>query len=182
MKKALIVVDYQYDFVAEDGLLTAGKVAQDLEDIIYQRIEKYLAEGSNVIFTLDTHIEEEWENHPESKSFSLHCKKGTKGHKLFGKIQEKADLENTEKIYKKGYCPKNCDLKKIVSEYDEIELVGVVTDICVLQTAIGLYNTSVNLGESITIKVFEKGCTSFNNEGHEYSLKYLKNILGCEII
>ena len=182
MKKALLVVDYQYDFVAEDGLLTVGKVAQNLENIINERIEKYLSEKNEIIFTLDTHIKDEWENHPESENFPLHCEKGTKGHEIFGKIKEKANLENIQKIYKKGYCPKNCDLKNIVNKYDEIEIIGVVTDICVLQTAIGLYNISVNLGKKIKIKIFEKGCASFNAQGHEFALNYLNNILGCEII
>lgn len=182
MKKALIVVDYQYDFVADDGLLTIGKIAQNLENIINQRVEKYLYDKNDVIFTLDTHTKLDWDIHPESKSFSIHCEKGTKGHKLFGKLQEKFDLEITKKLYKKGYCPKSCDLEKIVVKYDEIEVVGVVTDICVLQTVIGIYNIAVNLGNSINIKIFEKGCASFDEEKHKFAIDYFKNILGCEII
>ncbi|MDE6181712.1 MAG: cysteine hydrolase [Eubacteriales bacterium] len=182
MKKALIIIDYQYDFVAEDGLLTAGKNAQNIENEINERIEKYLNENQHIIFTLDTHIKEEWENHPESNSFCLHCEKGTKGHKLFGKIEEKANLENTIKLEKKAYCLKNKDLENIINEYDEIELLGVVTDICVLQTGIGLYNTSVNLGKNVKISVFEKGCASFNEEGHKFAIDYMKNILGFNII
>lgn len=182
MKKALIVVDYQYDFVADDGLLTAGKVAQDIENNINERIEKYLNENQDVIFTLDTHIKEEWNNHPESNSFSIHCEKGTKGHKLFGKIEEKGSIKTTIKLEKKGYCPKNCDLENIINKYDEIEILGVVTDICVLQTGIALYNTSVNISKNVKISVFEKGCASFNESGHKFAIDYMKNILGFKII
>ena len=34
MKKALISIDYTYDFVADDGKLTAGKSAQAIEEAI----------------------------------------------------------------------------------------------------------------------------------------------------
>jgi hypothetical protein len=34
MKKALISIDYTYDFVANDGKLTAGKPAQAIEEAI----------------------------------------------------------------------------------------------------------------------------------------------------
>lgn len=33
MTKALISIDYSYDFVADDGKLTAGKPAQAIEDL-----------------------------------------------------------------------------------------------------------------------------------------------------
>ena len=32
--KALIVVDYSYDFIADDGRLTCGKPGQDIEQFI----------------------------------------------------------------------------------------------------------------------------------------------------
>ncbi len=52
MKKLLIVVDYQKDFV--DGSLGfAG--AEALDASIAQRIADYHAAGNDVVFTLDTH-------------------------------------------------------------------------------------------------------------------------------
>lgn len=34
MKKALIVIDYTYDFVADNGKLTCGKPGQAIEKIL----------------------------------------------------------------------------------------------------------------------------------------------------
>ena len=42
MTKALISIDYSYDFVADDGKLTAGKPAQAIEDRIAQVTQRSL--------------------------------------------------------------------------------------------------------------------------------------------
>ena len=52
MKKCLITVDYQVDFV--NGSLGFDG-AEKLENVIAGKIEKYRAEGADIIFTLDTH-------------------------------------------------------------------------------------------------------------------------------
>ena len=52
MKKLLIVVDYQVDFVT--GAL-GFENALKIEDRIYNRINYYLENGDDVVFTLDTH-------------------------------------------------------------------------------------------------------------------------------
>ena len=52
MRQALVVVDYQKDFV--DGSLGFSQAAA-LEDAICAKIEAYHAKNQAVIFTLDTH-------------------------------------------------------------------------------------------------------------------------------
>lgn len=54
MKRALIVVDYQNDFV--DGALGFPKAAE-LEQPICEKIAQYRKEGAQIIFTFDTHNE-----------------------------------------------------------------------------------------------------------------------------
>ena len=54
MKKALIVVDYQNDFV--DGALGFEK-APLLEPVIVEKVTRAREEGSEVLFTFDTHTE-----------------------------------------------------------------------------------------------------------------------------
>ena len=53
MKRLLLVIDYQNDFVADDGALTCGKMAQDIEDNILAAIDLY--EKDTIYFTKDTH-------------------------------------------------------------------------------------------------------------------------------
>ena len=46
--KALIVVDYSYDFIADDGRLTCGKPGQDIEHFIVERLNQYQHQHDNI--------------------------------------------------------------------------------------------------------------------------------------
>ena len=45
--KALIVVDYSYDFIADDGRLTC-KPGQDIEQFIVERLNQYQHQHDNI--------------------------------------------------------------------------------------------------------------------------------------
>ena len=181
MKNLLLIIDYQYDFVADDGLLTAGKSAQYIENNIYNLANSYIKNNDDIIFTLDTHITKDWSLHPESKSFNIHCEKNTQGHMPYGKTLQILNYKNTSILEKKAYAPLIEDINKIITNYNSIELCGVVTDICVLQTAISLYNASANIDKNILFKVNANACASFNNDNHIFAINYMKNILGFKI-
>ena len=55
MKKALLVIDYTYDFVAEDGALTCGEPGIDLEAYITELTKTFLDEGHFVVMPVDVH-------------------------------------------------------------------------------------------------------------------------------
>ena len=69
-RKALIVVDYSYDFIADDGRLTCGKPGQDIESFILKRLETYQSEGHDIFFMMDLHYENDM-FHPETQLFPL---------------------------------------------------------------------------------------------------------------
>ena len=82
MKKLLIVVDYQKDFV--DGAL-GFPAAKEIEDALCEKISSYQAEGQDIICTLDTHGED-YLRTQEGKNLPIpHCIKGSEGHQLYGK-------------------------------------------------------------------------------------------------
>ncbi|MBQ9013902.1 MAG: isochorismatase family protein, partial [Bacilli bacterium] len=92
MKKLLVVIDYQNDFV--NGAL-GFKKAEELEAGIYDKVKKYLSEGYNVVFTYDTHTNE-YLNTREGKNLPIsHCVINTKGHELYGRLIEFKDNINT---------------------------------------------------------------------------------------
>ena len=182
MKKCLIVVDYQYEKKEENGLLTAGNSARDIEVFLYNKVNEYIERGHDVIFTLDTHTKADWNIHPESRCFPLHCEKGEKGHELFGKLNVFMNDSRVNFLEKSAYCPDFKFLEKAVFEYDEISVCGVVTDICVLQTVIGLYTTKVNLKKGTRLCVYENGCASFDDKKHCDAINYMKSVIGAEIL
>lgn len=129
MKKILVVVDYQNDFV--NGAL-GSESAELIEDAICEKIRSY--SDSEVVYTLDTHGSDYLDTH-EGKNLPVpHCIKGTEGHKLYGKT---AGLLKGKRCFEKPSFGslELCEyLKK--GGYDVVEICGLVTDICVLSNAV----------------------------------------------
>ena len=130
--KLLIVVDYQNDFV--DGALGfAG--AEKLDEIIAQKIKEYHKNNDEVIFTLDTH----YKNYSESLEGKYlpvpHCIKDTEGHKLYGKTAN--SIGKNDKVFEKLTFP-SLELAVYLKDkaYECVEIVGLVSNICVLSNAI----------------------------------------------
>lgn len=135
MKKILIVVDMQNDFV--DGAL-GTKEAVAIVDNVVEKIDSFDGE---IIATYDTHFENYLDTSEGKKLPVKHCIKGENGWMLNEKVQRALD--------EKGYTPVekitfgSTELPKIVSDKaagDEllIELVGLCTDICVVSNALVL--------------------------------------------
>ena len=131
MKKLLIVVDYQVDFVS--GSL-GFPAALDLEERIIDKVLEYENNGDDVIFTLDTHYENYSQTMEGVKLPISHCIKNTLGHDIYGGVKELAMIH---KVFEKETfgSSKLFDYLKDTS-YDEVELCGVVTNICVISNAV----------------------------------------------
>ena len=74
MKKLLVVIDYQKDFV--DGAL-GFEEAVTLEEGIYNKVNENLKEGNKVLFTYDTHEINYLETREGKNLPVVHCIKGT---------------------------------------------------------------------------------------------------------
>lgn len=180
MKKALIVIDYTYDFVADDGKLTCGKLGQAIENNISTLIEQFIEQNDVVVFANDLHVEND-PYHPESKLFPPHNIVGTKGRELYGSVKElyetyKDRVISFDKTRYSAFAGTNLDILLRERNVEEVILVGVCTDICILHTAVDSYN----LGYKITIP--EHAVASFNEIGHKWALGHFKSCLGASII
>ncbi len=179
MKELFLIIDYQVDFVADDGALTAGKPAQAIEPAIAAEIERCRSGRIDILATQDTHRESSWQDtHPESRQFPIHCEHGSAGWQLYGRL---ADL-NLNTLVKTSYMMAAGDIDRIVQTYDKITLAGVTMDICVFQNAIGLYNHAANIGKLVEFSVRSDCVASFDPDGHQYALAYMKDKLGFSII
>ena len=155
MKKLLVVVDYQNDFVT--GVL-GFEGAKELEPYIASLIKEYRANGDDVIFTLDTH-QEDYYSYEEGKHIkTLHCLRGSEGHKLYGSINK---LSGGSLVFEKRAFPSSqlCFYLR-GQDYQEITLVGVVSNICVLSNAI-MVKAALPKAHII---IDAKGCASNDKE------------------
>lgn len=182
MKKALLNVDYTNDFVAVDGALTCGTPGQVLHDYIVEVTEQFHDAGEYVAFLIDQHFENDT-FHPESDLFPPHNIEGTDGRKLYGELeelyQEIKDDDNVEYFDKTRYSAfagTNLELKLRERGIEEVHIVGVCTDICVLHTAVDAYN------KGFKIVVHKKGVASFNQAGHIWALEHFEHTLGGQLL
>lgn len=132
MKKCLIVVDYQVDFVT--GTLGFEK-AEELDKIISRKIIDYRKNGDEVVFAIDTHQQNYMDTYEGRHLPVAHCIMGTEGQKLYGKT---AALQNDcdRCFYKPTFGSAELFEYLRQNEYESIELCGVVTNICVISNAV----------------------------------------------
>lgn len=177
MKKILVVVDIQNDFV--DGALGTPEA----ESIIDNACEKIKNFEGDIYVTLDTHFENYMET-SEGKNLPVpHCIKGTKGWELNEKVQYALNLKEYKKVEKNTFG--SVDLPKLFStkygtEPLSIELIGLCTDICVVSNALIL---KANFPES-EIFVDSLCCAGVTNDKHLAALETMRscqiNVKGCE--
>jgi nicotinamidase-related amidase len=179
MKKLLVVVDYQNDFV--DGKLPCGENAKKLDGYLAEKIQNYFKNGWDVWFTLDTHVPEEYAKSTEGKLFPPHCEKGTEGAKIYGVVGKQAEKLRKEKarvqfIEKNMYGSIDLWENVVWDEYDVVELVGLATNVCVLHNALILYD----LAPVAHVIVDAKGVASWDETLHKQALEMMKGF-GIEV-
>lgn len=182
MKRALLNIDYTVDFVAADGKLTCGDPGQVLEDYIVAVTSEFIAVGDLVVFSIDLH-EDGDTFHPEYAQFPPHNIAGTPGRNLYGKLHDlyvnnraSEQILWMDKTRFSAFTGTELELKLRERGIEELHLVGVCTDICILHTAIDAYN------KGFKIVVHEQGVASFNQAGHEWALTHFKNTLGAIVL
>lgn len=168
MKKALIVVDYQNDFV--DGALGfAG--AEKLEPGIAALVQRFLADGDQVVFTLDTH-DATYPNTREGRALPVsHCQRDGHGWRLFGALAAYMDDPRVTLLPKVSFAATAYDcLQK--DPPTEITLVGVVTNMCVISNAVMLQT----LFPQANIIIESSLCGSFDSPLHQKSLEVMAGL------
>ncbi len=174
LKKLLVVIDYQNDFVS--GTLR-NDLAIKIESGIKNVVEQTLQSGGRVMFTKDTH-EKDYLQTREGKFLPIeHCIKNTNGHNLYGALSEYEQCQNENICFLEKFTFGCADICEKVIEFcggepDEIEICGVVTDICVISNAIllhsGLLNTKITIRGEL--------CAATTLQGHDNALNVLKGM------
>lgn len=171
MKKILVVVDMQKDFV--DGALGTKEAA----DIVGNVVDKIRNFDGDIFVTYDTHFDNYMETSEGKKLPVLHCIKGTDGWKLNEHVQKALDEKGFTAIEKLTFG--SVDLPaRIKDNYDvndiSIELIGLCTDICVVSNALLL---KANFPE-MEISVDASCCAGVTPDKHNAALETMSS---CQI-
>lgn len=132
MKKLLIVVDYQKDFV--NGSLGFDG-AEKLDELIADKIRLYRKNGNDIVFTADTH-DFNYLSTQEGKNLPVvHCIKNTDGWMLYGTVGTL--LGENDKLFEKPVFGSGELYEWLkTTKYDSVELAGLVSNICVISNAV----------------------------------------------
>lgn len=164
--KYLVVIDMQYDFV--NGTLGTPEAVAIL-DKVKNKISAYHEHPENcrILYTQDTHTEDYFYSQEGRYLPVIHCMKGTEGWNIVkellvpgAEIIEKptfGSLELAERIAAAG-------------DVENIELVGVCTDICVISNALIL---KARFPE-VPISIDSRCCAGVTPESHERAIATMR--------
>lgn len=167
MKKFLVVVDMQKDFV--DGALGTEE-AKSIVPYVAEKIESFDGE---IFVTYDTHFENYTDTAEGRKLPVPHCIKGTDGWKLDEAVQNSLSKKTYTAVEKLTFG--STELPKLIRDRagDEdfsVELIGLCTDICVVSNALIL---KANFPER-KIAVDERCCAGVTKETHASAIATMR--------
>ena len=167
MKKVLVIVDMQKDFV--DGSLGTP----DAVEIVDRVVKKIAGFSGSIFVTYDTHFAD-YSQTAEGKKLPVpHCIRGTDGWQLDSKIAAALDgraYTTLEKITFGSVELPNRILEAVGDEPFSVELVGLCTDICVVSNALLLKAHF----PQIEISVDSACCAGVTPETHKAALDVMK--------
>ena len=171
-KKALLVIDMLKDFIDPDGKLYCGDSSREIIPYVQKLVESFKIAGNDVLFICDSHDE----NDIEFEKFPAHCVQDTDGAQVVEELNGYVDGNIIRKARYSAFY--NTKLEKLLKKgnYEEVHVVGVCTNICVMYTVEELCNRDIN-----TI-VHIKGVQSFDSEAHKFALQQMKYVLGAKVV
>ena len=167
MKKTLIVVDMQNDFI--DGALGTLE-AQAIVANVKRKIDEYNQLGAEIIFTRDTHYEDYLETNEGKNLPVIHCVEDTKGWQIADGLEvEGATIINKPSFGYTGWAD---------FYFEEVEIIGLCTDICVVSNALIIKA----LFPEINVTVDASCCAGVTPKSHAAALLTMKmcqvNVVG----
>jgi len=159
MKKTLIVVDMQNDFI--DGALGTKEAVAIVENV-KKKIQEYKSNGDEIIFTRDTHQENYLETNEGKHLPVVHCVEETKG----WEIADGLEVDGATYINKPSFGYVNW----LDFDLEEVEIIGLCTDICVVSNALIIKA----LYPEIKVTCDSSCCAGVTPESHEAALTTMK--------
>lgn len=169
--KMIIIVDMLNDFIEPTGKLYCGEQARAIIPQIKERLERARQDGDMVVFLQDNHGPFDL----EFNRFPPHCIIGTSGAEIIDELRPNPDELVIPKMRYNGFY--NTDLDDLMPLIvREVVVVGVCTNICVMDTVGELAN------RDMVVTVPRDCVADFDSEAHEFALKRMQSIYGAKVI
>ena len=174
MAKALLITDMINDFVHPDGKLYLTS-SEDIIPRIQDKIAEYAKNGDLIIFVKDDHL-------PGDEEFGLfpeHALKGTWGSENLEDLLDKVTGVSFSVVSKNRFSAfYGTNLEELLksNDIDEVDVVGVCTHICVMDTVQGLNY------RRIKINVYKDMVADIDKDLGEAALKRMASIYGANVI
>ncbi|HHT9120141.1 MAG TPA: cysteine hydrolase family protein [Candidatus Hypogeohydataceae bacterium YC41] len=165
-KEALLIIDMLHDFVEKGATLEVPK-ARGIVNNIKRELEKARNAGIPVIYCCDRHDPDD----REFKAWPPHAIRGTKGAEIIEGLRPMKGEHVVAKRTLSAFYGTILDrvLKRL--GVGHIILTGVVTNICILYTAVDAYMR----GYEVTIP--EDCVAGLKPEDHRFALRQIKEVL-----
>ena len=169
-KKLLIVVDMQNDFI------TGVFGTPEAQLIVPKVVDKIRNWDGFVFYTQDQHsycaFDDEFSFSIEEKTYPAHCRYNTEGYNFIPKIKDEFNPEQEYIFYKDSFSYEWWTdwSKGNLTLFDEIVLIGVCTDICVISNALVLRS----LFPEKVITIDSSCCAGTTPEAHNMALEIMK--------
>ena len=155
-KNILIVVDMQNDFI---DMALGTKEAVAILPAVKAKIAAYAAAGHEILYTRDTH-EENYLDTPEGRKLPVkHCIRGTKG----WQIADGLYIDGCRIVDKPNFGWPHWAEETL----EDVELIGLCTDICVVSNALIIKATF----PEADVKVDAACCAGVTPESHAAALQ-----------
>lgn len=179
--KILVVVDMQNDFIT--GSLGTPE-AQAIVPNVKKKVEESVANGDIIVYTRDTHFVNYLETREGRKLPVEHCIVETDGWRIPDELLPPGDYDKYRIIDKFTFGSTDLaqfirmalvnewyDGAKYPNDIEEIELLGLCTDICVVSNALIL---KAEFYGNFDISVDATCCAGVTPETHEAALKTME--------
>lgn len=165
MKKVLIIVDMQNDFVS--GSLGTAEAKAIVPGVV-EKVKDAKEEETDIIFTRDTHTEEYLDTQEGKYLPVVHCIQESEGWHIIDSLKPYAN--DTKVIDKPSFG--SLKLAELVADkgYTDVEIVGLCTDICVVSNALLIKAAA----PEARVRVDSSCCAGVTPESHKAALKTME--------
>jgi nicotinamidase-related amidase len=164
--KALLIVDMQRDFI-DDGAPLHVPDAKNIIESIAGEIRYAREKKRPIIYVCDRHAPDD----PEFEYWPPHSVRGTPGAEIIDTLAPQPGDHIVEKAAYSGFFKTNLESLLDELEIDEVLICGVLTNICVLYTAMDA------LQRGIRVIVPEPCVAGVDPDDHKFALRQITEVL-----